>query len=118
MTRSRRKHHSPSHIARYEAKMTAHAIRQKAHPQQMSYNLTPARAFFILRKRIEFLNGKIISRMDAGEHYSLYLEEREAMIWLMDKVNELAGEKIIELDELDQTEPDESSEIDNAGSHS
>lgn len=98
---SRRKKRTPSYMARHERNIISHAERQLAHPRQMSYNLTAARAFFILRKRIEFLNDKVTRRMDAGEPYSLYLEEREAMIWLMDKVNELAGEKIVELYETE-----------------
>jgi hypothetical protein len=73
------------YAARVATSMKSNGVPYTAHAD----NLTPDRVFIILNKRISWLNDKIAIRKASNLPYFLYLEEREALIWMQDKIHEL-----------------------------
>lgn len=61
----------------------------------MSSNLSPERAFRLVTKRVTWLNDKIAWAQANGHKSALYVEEREALLWMMDKIKELC-EKLLD----------------------
>jgi hypothetical protein len=54
----------------------------------------PERAFAMLTKRIEWLNDKIAWAQANDKPNGLYIEEREAVIWAVDKIRDLAKDLV------------------------
>lgn len=67
----------------------------------------PSRAFFMINRRILWLSHRIQQCQANGDKYGLYLAEREALIWAVDKIKELSA-KMIDL----TTQLQASSELD------
>lgn len=63
--------------------------RQARREARMSSNLSPERAFRLVTKRVAWLNDKIAWAQANGHRSTLYVEEREALLWMMDKIKEL-----------------------------
>jgi hypothetical protein len=56
----------------------------------LAENLRPERAFYLVRKRIEWLNDKIAWALANEQKTFHYTEEREALLWMLDKIAELS----------------------------
>lgn len=68
-------------------------------------NLTPQRAFHLVNKRINWLNDRIIFNRANRLPYWYFIEEREGLIWLLDKVGELS-KKLLEFVEKEKLKED------------
>lgn len=77
-----------------QALLKLRAEREARSSERLAENLTAEDAFYLIRRRIEYLNDKIDRVRAVGGRYDLYLREREAMFWMLDKIKELA-EKLI-----------------------
>lgn len=67
---------------------------QQLRDSRLSTNIKPERAFYLITKRIEWLNAKICYNQDNNIPSNHFVEEREAMFWFMDKVKDLS-EKLL-----------------------
>lgn len=70
-------------------------FQQELIDNRRDYNSNPKRAFWLLNKRVEWLNDKIAIRQANNQSYYHYVDEREALIWLMDKVKELCEKLLV-----------------------
>jgi DNA-binding NarL/FixJ family response regulator len=71
--------------------------RGKYSPSDLAYLSRPfrvkmnaAKSFQSLTARVDWLNNKIEQRVLADLPFDLYVEERDAILWMMDKVKELS----------------------------
>jgi hypothetical protein len=64
--------------------------RQQIFEGCLAENLKPERAFYLVRKRVEWLNDKIQWALANGQKTFHYTEEREALLWMLDKIAELS----------------------------
>lgn len=85
--------------------------RKQLYESRKAENLTPDRAFKLICKRIEWLNQKIDANREAGKGFELFIQEREALIWMMDKVKEMS-EKLLEVEEEKQREREDLAKFD------
>lgn len=69
--------------------------RKKYLDSRLAENLTPEQAFSAICRRVAYLNEKIEYNKLHGMKFELYIREREAMFWMMDKIKELS-EKLLE----------------------
>jgi len=77
--------------ARRESKRKSERIKRQLYFESIfAENIDPERAFKFVTRRIKWLNEKIAERQDEGRHWTLYLEEREALLWMMDTIQELS----------------------------
>lgn len=84
-----RKHHRDRETwARYQEE------RKKHLDSRLAENLTPEQAFSAICRRVVYLNEKIEHNKQHEMKFELYIREREAMFWMMDKIKELS-EKLL-----------------------
>lgn len=85
---------SPSKLRRKQADQKLRAELQARSASRYAEHLSAEDAFSLITRRITWLNNKIDDVRALGRPYDLYLREREALLWMMDKVKELA-EKLL-----------------------
>lgn len=86
----------PSAIRRNERISAELIARRNRNSARYAPNLGPNRAFHLVNRRIDYLNQRIESCRIDGKPASLYVDEREALLWMQDKIAELAG-KLLDL---------------------
>lgn len=84
----------PAYLRRKEKYRQLFQEKQKRRESRLSTNLSPERAFYLIAKRVEWLNDKIAWAQANNLKYALYIEEREALLWAVDKIKELS-EKLL-----------------------
>lgn len=62
--------------------------------QKYHKTVSAEHAFISLVSRVDWLNRKIEDCFQVGKPHDLYVQERDSIIWALDKIKEL-GEKLI-----------------------
>lgn len=68
-------------------------LRQQEAKRQVEHipgPLTPEKAFNIVTRRIDWLEDKIAFCQANNLKYDLYIREKEALLWMLDKIKELS----------------------------